>query len=161
MRCGSELLIDDDDYVRFGWLNWYVSENGYVLTDTPKPKRGQYSVKQRLHRLIVLCPEGMDVDHKNGNKLDNRKENLRICTRSQNLANKESSENRKYSPLKGAYYDRRRNSWFAMVPIDERLPSGKRKVKTFRCASAEEAHAIYCDWANKKHGEFSVFRSRR
>ena len=41
----------------------------------------------KLHRIIMNAPEGTDVDHINGNQLDNRRCNLRICSRSQNNMN--------------------------------------------------------------------------
>lgn len=40
-----------------------------------------------LHRLIMNCPEGMVVDHVNHDTFDNRKQNLRVCTQSQNMKN--------------------------------------------------------------------------
>ncbi len=127
LKDGSAALVDEDDFRRFGWLNWYQSDNGYVLTDTPKPKRNDYPAKTRLHRLIVSCPPGMDVDHINGNRLDNRKENLRVCSRSENLYNKKSS---------GAYFNKNRNQWFSMI----RLKGGKYKsLGNFTTKEAAEA----------------------
>lgn len=162
LRNGNKLLLDDDDFARFSWLNWYQNDNGYVVTDTPKVKRNEgYSAKQRIHRLIVQCPEGMDVDHANGNKLDNQKSNLRICTRSENLANKEALENKMYSPLKGAYFCKRRKKWLSLVRTDERLKSGKRKQKSLGYFdSAEKAHEAYKAWAQEYYGDFAVHRSR-
>ena len=56
-----------------------------------------------MHRMIMLPPDGMDVDHINGNGLDNRRNNLRICTRSQNHVDCESY-NKRGDFLKGVTF---------------------------------------------------------
>lgn len=154
-------IVDDDDFFRFGWMNWYLNDNGYVVTDTPRPKREMgYPVKVRLHRLIVQCPDGMDVDHINGDKLDNRKENLRICTRSENLANKESaSDSRKR--LKGAYINKRSKNiqWSSSINIPNSNPRKQKHLGYFK--TEEEAHEAYKNASLEIHGEFSVYRSRK
>lgn len=82
-------LVDTDDY---DWLRknkWYVSNSGYAVRDQYIGKvNGKYKSRTVLmHREILNAPKGSDVDHTNGNRLDNRKSNIRVCTRSQNLAN--------------------------------------------------------------------------
>ena len=76
------ILIDLDklDFVQsVGALR--ISKHGYVLY-------GRGKNTHRLHRIIMNCPSNMVVDHINGNKLDNRKCNLRICTIEENSQNK-------------------------------------------------------------------------
>lgn len=89
-------LIDAEDIHKVTSLSWHVSDNGYVINRS----RGN---TVRMHRLIMNTPPGMDTDHINHNKLDNRKSNLRICTRSENLKNKQG--------VKGYYYCKKRDRW--------------------------------------------------
>lgn len=68
---GKSTKVDDDDYEKYNHLVWHLSDTGYAVRKSGKTVR--------LHRLIMDCPEGMVIDHLNGDKLDNRKSNLRIC----------------------------------------------------------------------------------
>src|SRR5438034_8205921 len=77
-------LVDDDV---FDWLNhwkWQVTTYGYATRATRKDG-GRVTLS--MHREVLKAPKDMQVDHKNMNKLDNRKENLRVCTHQQNQFN--------------------------------------------------------------------------
>lgn len=83
-------LVDDEDYERFIKFSWWCSSEGYTV--------GRYNRLWNesalyLHRLILHPPEGLFVDHINGVRLDNRRCNLRICTRQQNNTNKRKRSN--------------------------------------------------------------------
>lgn len=75
-------LVDDEDYERFKDYYWYVRKDGYV---SGRAKRADKL--QLLHRAILEPPRNLLVDHVNGNPLDNRRANLRLCTYRQNSAN--------------------------------------------------------------------------
>ena len=84
-RKGEEIIVDEDLAPVLSQISWYVNTNGYAVN------RNNH-IYIRMHRRVlelhgVDVPEGYDVDHINGNRLDNRFENLRVCNRSQNLAN--------------------------------------------------------------------------
>src|ERR1035437_8057727 len=87
---GQFALIDDDDFNKFGGLKWFASLNkktgSFYASRGVGPRKKRRIV--RLHREIMGSPEGLKVDHRNHNTLDNRKENLRICTNSQNMMNR-------------------------------------------------------------------------
>src|ERR1700690_799106 len=75
-------LVDDDIFHLWGHLKWHTSRDGYVQhTDN---KNGRVI---SLHRLIMGYPEKLLVDHKNHNLLDNRRQNLRICSIAENNRN--------------------------------------------------------------------------
>lgn len=93
---GKSVKIDDDDYKKFNHLVWHLSDTGYAVRRT----NGE---TVRLHRLIVNCPEGLVVDHLNGDKLDCRKSNMRVCTQAEN--------NRNHHDTKGYCYDKSKNKW--------------------------------------------------
>ena len=95
---GQSTKVDDDDYEKYNHLVWHLSDTGYAV-------RRNNGETFRLHRLIMNCPEGMVVDHLNGDTLDNRKCNLRICTVAENSKNHHNT--------KGYCYDKNRGRWIA------------------------------------------------
>lgn len=77
---GYAATIDDDDFDRVNIHSWCVS-----FTDGGPRAESRIDKKLvRMHRLIVNATKGTYVDHKNHNTLDNRKENLRVCTNQEN-----------------------------------------------------------------------------
>src|SRR5487761_1396692 len=78
---GSVALIDNDDYDAVKDYKWHVNPKGYILA---YENRGGKYTWIYLHRRILEPPKGFVTDHINGNRLDNRKSNLRYCTRRQN-----------------------------------------------------------------------------
>lgn len=81
-------IVDDEDYERISQQPWHYS-NGYA-------KRSLYLGGGRgnpirknlwLHKFIMNAPDNMEVDHINGDTLDNRKANLKICTHLENMQN--------------------------------------------------------------------------
>jgi hypothetical protein len=84
MHGGRSFLVDDCDYEELSKLKWF-EERGYAVTSI-----GNIFMRRsiRAHRIIMKPTNKMVVDHINGNKLDNRRANLRVCTRAQNTANR-------------------------------------------------------------------------
>lgn len=79
------ILLDEKDCEQFGKQKWCLTA-GYPSA------RINYSFVY-LHRLIMQPAAGFVVDHINGNKLDNRRSNLRVCRQQMNIANKRMSKN--------------------------------------------------------------------
>lgn len=155
---GSEkkILLDDDDYYRFRGFNWHLKDDGYVICDSSKPRRREgISAKLRIHRLILACDDGLDVDHINGNKLDNRKCNLRLVTRSENLANRDLREHT--GKLTGAHFNKSNNKWFATIGY--KCPIRGRKYNQFLgyYPTEEECHQVYRKRHIEIHGDKSVY----
>lgn len=71
-----------------------------------------------LHRLITNAPEGLVVDHINGNPLDNRKSNLRIITNAENGQNLKGPQSRSTTGIRGVYYSHRDNKYTTQVTIE-------------------------------------------
>ena len=84
---GRSTIVDDEDYEYLNQFSWYVSKKGYVETGIPVKLQEDYPAKhmqmQRMLMLNSITEKGQLVDHKNRDKLDNRKENLRLCTMSE------------------------------------------------------------------------------
>lgn len=98
-----------------------------------------------LTSLLITCPEGFLVDHKNRNSLDNRKSNFRIATRSQNQYNSGPRRGKKY---KGVGFRRKSCNWIAKL-----MANGVNYCETHP-TEILAAHA-YDDLAIKHHGEFA------
>lgn len=89
-------LVDDDDYEYLSNFIWTLTPSGYVVRS--KRRRESNCKNLAMHRMVIECPEGLTVDHINFNKLDNRKGNLRILTRSQNSAHQPPNKKYNHSP---------------------------------------------------------------
>jgi hypothetical protein len=124
---------------------WRKSQKGYAISV------GRKSV--RMHRLITGCVANMQVDHINGDRLDNRRSNLRIVTNSQNQMNRRVTNNK--CGIKGVYYHIRCKKWCAKIQRDgQQLYLG-----VFR--TAEEAAQARTLTEKQIHGEFAVGDSMR
>ena len=117
---GKAALIDDADFdlvKSYGWCvdRRYKGSCYYVVTGSRQ--NGEYH-KVYMHRLIMSPSEGQDVDHINNNGLDNRRVNLRICTRTENLRNSRSKGGS--SKYKGVSWIKRRKKWQAQIMCNRR-----------------------------------------
>lgn len=133
----------------FRWLEGEevgsVSESGYRYVSVN-------SVLYLAHRIIWLYIHGYipdcDIDHKNRNRDDNRLENLREASRGQNNINSGLQKNNT-SGFKGAYYDKRRNCWYAEIWVEN------KKKFLGRFSTASDAGAAYVAAAKLYFGEFA------
>lgn len=114
---GIEFQIDEQDLkVLEEFPRTYVDVNGYVATR----RSGQRSERvYLLHRIIMNCPDHLVVDHINHDKKDNRRENLRICTRSQNNKNiKKANLPNASSQFKGVRWHKGDEKWNARIQVN-------------------------------------------
>lgn len=104
-----------------------------------------------LHRYITNCPKGMVVDHINGNTLDNRKENLRICTNKENAYNQKKHKGNRHSKYKGVTFRKELKSkpWEAMIYKDYK----SKRLGYF--ATEIEAAKAYNMAAAEAYGQFA------
>lgn len=147
---GMKALIDDEDFFALSLLRWRPVGNGYAATTVRFSSNPAGRTNQYMHRLVVGLQPGDKriVDHVNGNILDNRKANLRVCGWRENGWNSSiRSHNR--SGFKGVIWEPRRNKWQAYINID-----GKQKYLGLY-QRAEAAHAAYCTAAAEYFGEFA------
>jgi hypothetical protein len=97
-------IVDDEDYDRV--MEAISSRSKWYACSPPTSKKYYAMGGHRdlsIHRVVMKAPKGMDVDHINGDPLDNRKENLRLCSRSENCRNKKVRADSK-SGFKGVEY---------------------------------------------------------
>ena len=139
-------LVDDEVYPILSKHKWYVAKRGYGFY-------AQRMVNRKIlpmHRLITNAPKGLDVDHKNGDTLDNRKENLRLASRSQNEWNRKKQSNNT-SGYKGVIFSE--GIYKARIRVFKKL----YYLGGFR--DKKKAALAYNVAAKKYHGEFALLNS--
>src|SRR3990167_923966 len=102
------IIVDDNLLNKVKKFRWYVNRLGYAANDA-KPRK-------LMHRLIMSYPKE-NIDHINGNKLDNRLSNLRLCNQSQNNANS-SKRKTNVSGYKGVCWNKKYEKWEATITKD-------------------------------------------
>lgn len=136
--------FDLEDYDIIKNIGWSCDSRGYIIgniTINGKQKR------IRLHRLIMGFPKKMMIDHINGNKLDNRKSNLRICNGKENTRNS-SVQKRNKLGVKGVSITHS-NTYQAQIQVDGKL----KYLGSYK--TIKEAADAYDLAAQKYFGEFA------
>ena len=136
---GKYAIVDNCDWDELSRFFWHFN-GGYAATDG-------MGGKIYMQKFLMRTPDKMDTDHIDGNKLNNRRCNLRICTRSQNQANQKS--NRGSSRFKGVSWESKPCKW--------RVDITKDKVKIFlgRFSNELDAAKVYNKAAIELYGEFA------
>lgn len=130
LRLGSsEFLFDIEDLPIIKSRSWYCDKDGYLVC-------GYYfkGVRRfaRFHRIIMKALPGQYVDHINKKKSDNRKSNLRICSKIENERNRGRYSNNR-SGVTGVCFDKERRKWAANITYNN------RKIHIGRFDSKEDA----------------------
>ena len=150
LPCGKAVPIDREDLWLVQQHRWYAASHNthtwYAVAGTGLPDGRRAWVY--MHRLILgLTDPSVLVDHISGDGLDNRRVNLRTCSRSENARNSRKRVNNT-SGFKGVSWQKGRGKWKAQISV-----AGKnRHLGLFNTAA--EAHSAYCRAADELHGEF-------
>ena len=116
---GYVARVDDDDYERLGGFNWMAAIRGrrvYAARSRPW-KKGMTRGLLYMHREIMNPPQGLFVDHANGDGLDNRRSNLRVCTCQQNTRNRNGAQKNSKTGVRGVSYCKMTKRWKAQIGI--------------------------------------------
>lgn len=137
---GTFAVVDELDLPRVQWLRWRVTRTGHVMT----------TIRYRrvfLHRMLLDAPDDKVVDHKDGDPRNNRRANLRVCSREENLLNRKKHKNNTsgFTGVKALKSGR----------FSARITYMKRRHELGTFQSAEEAYAAYKTAAERLHGGFA------
>lgn len=137
-------IVDTDDVERIKDFYWSIENNGYPINT----KTGI-----RLHRYLMSYPKDMYVDHISGDKRDNRRSNLRVCTPQQNSFNRHSSLNNKTGVI--GVHQNERGKFVAQIGIDHhRYHLGIFETcEEAEIARKEAEEELYGEFSAKKHQE--------
>jgi len=144
-------IVDGDVYYRLGHLKWQIKGNrGRKFYAVRFAKIGPGRTKLlNLHRVITNAPKGLIVDHKNGCSLDNRRDNLRLATASQNCQNVPKRKKNTSSRFIGVSFDKEHRKWRAAISYQ-----GK-KIWLGYFDNEIDAACAYDAAARKYYGEFA------
>jgi hypothetical protein len=148
---GQKTLIDYQD-----WLNPKVQYIKWNAMWTPIGRtfyvQGRnYKKMTTLHLFIMGKQNNLEIDHKNGDSLDNRRNNLRFVTASENCCNKKRMITN-ISGYKGVRFHKEAQKWESRIT---------KNYKTYNLGlynTKEEAYKIYCEKAKELHGDFARFK---
>lgn len=120
---GYVTVIDDED-AHLASFKWLAAVRKYKDTTWVYAKRQRVEggrVKWiGLHQLVTNAPDGMIVDHIDGDGLNNRRSNLRIVTLAQNQQNRRGATSRSKSQIRGVYFDKGSSKWRAQLKVNRR-----------------------------------------
>lgn len=143
---GGEALIDKRYFNKVSKYKWYkhtVNKHTYVW------RTSRFKGKMiKLHTFLMRTPKGMMVDHINGDGLDNRKSNLRLCLPCENSRN-QKLKSKNTSGYKGIHFSKPNKKWVARIGVNyKRICIGSFIDKI----DAIHAYNKYC---LKYHGKFA------
>lgn len=141
---GQTTIIDDSDYPKVSKYKWCANKLGgkfYAVSNSA----GKTIL---MHRIVIDAPSMTEVDHINGNALDNRRSNLRLASHKENSQNR-SFLKRNTSGYTGVFLEKKTNRWNAQIKI------GYRHIHLGVFAEKEDAARAYDKAAKKHYGEFA------
>jgi hypothetical protein len=141
----ADILVDPED-------EWLLRDFSVYFHKGDKYVRiySKETGKRYLHRVITGATKGMDVDHINGDRLDNRRSNLRVCSRSENMKNARK-RSRCSSKYKGVTWVKSKKRWRAQITMVE--CKGSKHIGYFK--SEIDAARAYNEAAKEYFGEFA------
>jgi hypothetical protein len=146
---GKVAIVDDKDYEYLSKFKWYASYSRSGFYAVRSNRQGQKPSHILMHRVILNAPLDKEGDHINGDTLDNRRCNLRLCSHSQNICNSRKPTDSKTSIYKGVSLPKGYKRWKACIAIN-----GRNKHLGFFSNELDAAKA-YNKAAIELFGEFA------
>lgn len=134
-KCRTKISLSDVDSIQV--CKWYYTEWGYTRGHLPDGKQ------VFLHRVLLPPEKGSFVDHINQDKLDNRRENLRLCSKAQNSMNRVPQSNSS-TGISGVSFDKKRSKYKAHIKVKgKQLWLGHFVELTDAVIARKEAEQLY------------------
>jgi hypothetical protein len=143
----SFTMVDDEDFDILNKHKWHIAKNSktwYAQRNVYKPKHGMIF----LHRQILNIPDGMFIDHIDGNGLNNQKANIRVCTKAENCRNARIRGDNT-SGYKGVSFHKPTKKWSASIQADKK----QKHIGLFQ--SPQEAAFAWNIAAKEMHKDYA------
>ena len=140
---GQVALVDDEDYEKLNQFKWYAFKgwNVFYAGRQSSKVNGKCRKLRMHHDIIGFPPKGLQTDHRDGNGLNNQRENLRFATNRQNQQNRKHQG--KSSRYPGVCWQKNDKKWQANIQINGKLKylgnfkTEKEAFEAYRCAVEE------------------------
>lgn len=150
-KYGTHIIYyDDSDHELLSRYNWSLHKGDTTLYARANAwnKGTKKSFHPYMHRLLLGVSKNEQVDHKDHNGLNNKRDNLRLCSSSENNYNKAPATNNS-TGYKGVHYYKKRNNFQVNIMV------GKKRIHGGYFEKVEDAAKKYNELALKYHGEFA------
>lgn len=153
---GKVALVDDEDFELISRFRWHAFKDYnvfYARRTAPareRPGKNYYS----MHREIINAPNGVNVDHIDGNGLNNQKANLRLCTQSQNMANRIRLNSNNTSGFRGVSFHKKTGKFRARIRFRMEL------IELGEFTDKDSASVAYENAAKEYFGDFFSKKNR-
>ena len=145
---GRTALIDEADYESIQHWKWSSCRKRHTFAVYRAVLEQGKSRRIYLSRFIMQAPSGLFVDHENGDGLDNRRDNLRLCTHTENNRHRCRPQSTNTSGHRGVFWERGAKKWRAQLSVNN------RNVHLGMFLTVEDAGNAYRQAAVSRYGEF-------
>lgn len=147
---GQFALIDDEDFSIVSQHKWYAYKNRYTFYVRTNVLNKGIRGTLLLHRLLLNAKNVEQIDHKDRNGLNNQRNNIRICSASENMINRIFKNS---TGFRGVFKIKKTGRFTGAIQVD------KKRVTVGCYATAKEAALAYNNMARKIHGDCAILNS--